>query len=60
MPNVNKKLSRGGARPGAGRKDPATKKRMNFTIDVELAARLKREANQSATVEAALRAYYKN
>ena len=49
---------RGGARPGAGRKDPVTKRRMNFSVDIELADKLKQEPNQSATVEEALRKHY--
>ena len=55
----NKKQTRGGARPGAGRKDPVTKKRMNFTIDLQLAALLEKEVNKTAVVESALRNHYK-
>ena len=55
----SKKPSRGGARPGAGRKDPITKKRMNFTIDLQLAALLEKEKNKTAVVETALKTYYK-
>jgi hypothetical protein len=54
---VNNK--RGGIRPGAGRKLPPKKKRMNFTIDLQLAALLEKEPNKTAVVEAALKAYYK-
>ena len=50
---------RGGARLGAGRKEPGTKRRVTFTIAIELADRLKMEANQSATVEQALKQYYR-
>jgi hypothetical protein len=55
----NNKSTRGGARPGAGRKDPVTKKRMNFTIDLHLVALLEKEKNKTAVVEAALRSHYK-
>jgi hypothetical protein len=56
---VKKKETHGGARPGAGRKDPVTKKRMIFTIDLQLAELLEKETNKSATVETALKVYYK-
>jgi hypothetical protein len=56
--SLEKKSLRGGARPGAGRKGPVTKKRMIFTINLVLAELLEKEANRSATVEAALKAHY--
>ena len=53
------KNKQGGARRGAGRKDPVTKKRMNFTIDLQLAQLLDKEKNKTAVVETALKNYYK-
>lgn len=58
MAKIAKKNTHGGARAGAGKKSPATKKSMSFTIDMTLAKRLDRENNKSAAVEAALRLYY--
>ncbi|WP_149698174.1 hypothetical protein [Chitinophaga sp. CF418] len=48
----------GGARPGAGRKDLPTKRRMNFTIDNGIADLLDKEPNKSALVESLLGIYY--
>lgn len=59
MKEKKDKPTRGGARPGAGRKSPPTKKRMNFTIDLDLAARLEGEVNKTEVVEQALRKHYR-
>lgn len=48
----------GGARPGAGRKCPKTKYRINFTLSQSIIARLRKEDNMSETVELALSRYF--
>lgn len=60
MAKIAKKNTHGGARAGAGKKSPVTKKSISVTIDLTLAAKLDREVNRSAIVEAALRLYYSN
>lgn len=50
---------RGGSRKGAGRKDPVTKKRVNFTLSFEVVSHLSQEGNQSALVESLLRKHYR-
>lgn len=58
MAKEKPKSAHGGARAGAGRKDPQTKKRMNFTIALDLVAKLEAEPNKSEVVDKALRMYY--
>ncbi len=49
-----KKNTHGGARPGAGRKTPVTKKSIQVTVDIELYDYLNTFNNRSAVVNEAL------
>lgn len=60
MAKIQKKQTWGGGRPGAGRKDPVTKRRVNFTIDEAIARQLDQEANKSRLVEKLLVEHYAN
>lgn len=56
---MEKKLTHGGARPGAGRKDLVTKKGISFSLSVEVVTKVKDEKAPSALVEKLLRKHYK-
>lgn len=56
---MQKKITHGGARPGAGRKGPVTKKGISFSLSVEVVTKVRGEKMPSALAEKLFREHYK-